>query len=135
MRVGYALAIIISFPTSASGIIVLLKTPTKYRKFLPTLFVKTTDFQLVFNFERTRTVTIFGNYGIIALVQWSLPIIIVFLLTQDDPIMTEEEAVRLLSLAATIIQAHVRGYLVRKKFNFCQFRRRKHAAACIQAAW
>lgn len=49
--------------------------------------------------------------------------------------MTEEEAVRLLSLAATIIQGHVRGYLVRKKFNFCQFRRRKHAAACIQAAW
>ena len=135
MRVGYALAVIISFPTSAGGIIVLLKTPTKYRKFFPTLFLKTTDFQLVFNFERTRTVTIFGKYGILALIQWSLPIIMVFLLTQDDPIMTEEEAVRLLSLAATIIQAHVRGYLVRKKFNFCQFRRRKHAAACIQAAW
>ena len=135
MRVGYALAVIISFPTSAGGIIVLLKTPRKYRKFFPTLFLKTTDFQLVFNFERTRTVTIFGKYGIMALIQWSLPIIMVFLLTQDDPIMTEEEAVRLLSLAATIIQAHVRGYLVRKKFNFCQFRRRKHAAACIQAAW
>ena len=135
MRVGYALAVIISFPTSAGGIIVLLKTPRKYRKFFPTLFLKTTDFQLVFNFERTRTVTIFGKYGIMALIQWSLPIIMVFLLTQDDPIMTEEEAVRLLSLAATIIQAHVRGYLVRKQFNFCQFRRRKHAAACIQAAW
>ena len=135
MRIGYALAIIISFPIGASGIIVLLKTPTKYRKFFPTLFLKTTDFQLVFNFERTRTVTIFGKYGILALIQWSLPIIMVFLLTQDDPIMTEEEAVRLLSLAATIIQAHVRGYLVRKKFNFCQFRRRKHAVACIQAAW
>ena len=135
MRVGYALAVIISFPTSAGGIIVLLKTPRKYRKFFPTLFLKTTDFQLVFNFERTRTVTIFGKYGIMALIQWSLPIIMLFLLTQDDPIMTEEEAVRLLSLAATIIQAHVRGYLVRKKFNFCQFRRRKHAAACIQAAW
>ena len=135
MRVGYALAVIISFPTSAGGIIVLLKTPTEYRKFFPTLFLKTTDFQLVFNFERTRTVTIFGKYGIMALIQWSLPMIMVSLWTQDDPIMTEEEAVRLLSLAATIIQAHVRGYLVRKKFNFCQFRRRKHAAACIQAAW
>ena len=135
MRVGYALAVIISFPASAGGIVVLLKTPTKYRKFFPTLFLKTADFQLVFNFERTRTVTIFGKYGIMALIQWSLPIIMLFLLTQDDPIMTEEEAVRLLSLAATIIQAHVRGYLVRKKFNFCQFRRRKHAAACIQAAW
>ena len=63
MRVGYELAIIISYPTSASGIIVLLKTPTKYREFFPTLFVKTTDFQLVFNFEQTRTITIFGEHG------------------------------------------------------------------------
>ena len=42
------LAIIISYPTSANGIIVLSKTLTKYREFLPTLFVKTTDFQFVF---------------------------------------------------------------------------------------
>ena len=57
------LAIIISYPTSASEkIIVLLKTPTKYQEFLLTLFVKTTDFQLVFNFERTRTVTIFQEH-------------------------------------------------------------------------
>ena len=34
---------------------VLLKTPAKYREFFPTLSVKTTDFQLVFNFEHTRT--------------------------------------------------------------------------------
>ena len=54
MRVGYELAIIISYPTSAGGTIVLFKTPTKYREFFPTLFVKTTDFQLVFNFEQTR---------------------------------------------------------------------------------
>ena len=27
-------------------------------------FVKTTDFQLVFNFEQTRTVTILGEHGI-----------------------------------------------------------------------
>ena len=45
---------------------VLLKTPTKYRQFFPTLFVKTTDFQLVFDFEQTRTVTIFGEPGIMA---------------------------------------------------------------------
>ena len=66
MCVGYELAIIISYPTSASGIMLLLKTPTKYREFLPTLFVKTSDFQLVFNFEQTRTVTIFREHGIIA---------------------------------------------------------------------
>ena len=60
------LAIIISYPTSANGIIVLSKTLTKYREFLPTLFVKTTDFQFVFNFEQTRTVTIFGEHGIMA---------------------------------------------------------------------
>ena len=46
--------------------IVLLKTTTKYREFFLTLFVKTTDFQLVFNFEQTRTVTIFGEHGIMA---------------------------------------------------------------------
>ena len=34
-----------------SGIIVLLKTPTKYWEFFPTILVKTTDFQPVFNFE------------------------------------------------------------------------------------
>ena len=56
-----SVGLIISYPTSASGIIVLLKTPAKYREFFPTVFVKTTDFQLVFNFEQTRTVTIFGN--------------------------------------------------------------------------
>ena len=65
MRVGYELAIIIS--TSASGIIVLLKTPTKYREFFLTIFLKATDFQLVFNFEQMRKVTTFGEHGIMAL--------------------------------------------------------------------
>ena len=60
------MAIIISYPTSASGIFVLLKTATKYREFSSTLFVKTTDLQLVFNFEQTRTVAIFGEHGIMA---------------------------------------------------------------------
>ena len=60
------LAIIMSYPTSASGIIVLLKTPAKYREFLQTLFAKTSGFQLVFNFEQTRTVTIIGEHGIMA---------------------------------------------------------------------
>ena len=61
--VGY---IIISYPTSSSGIIVLLKTPTKYRDYCPTLFVKTSDFQLVSNFEQTRTVAIFREHGTMA---------------------------------------------------------------------
>ena len=49
----------------AIGIIVLKMLP-KYREFFPTLFVKTTDFKLVFNFEQTRTVTILGKRGIMA---------------------------------------------------------------------
>ena len=64
------LAIIISYPTSASGIIVLLKTPTKYRKFFPTLFVKTADFPLVSNFEQTSTVTTFREYGTMIHIPW-----------------------------------------------------------------
>ena len=56
------LAIIILYPTSANGIIVLLK----YREFFPTLFVKTIDFQFVSNFEQMCTVTIFGEHGIMA---------------------------------------------------------------------
>ena len=59
------LGIIISYLTNASGKI-LLKTPSKYGEFFPTFFVKTTDFQLFFNFEQTRTVTIFGEHGIMA---------------------------------------------------------------------
>ena len=53
-------------PTSASRIIiiVLLKSPSKYQEFFPFLFVKTTDFQLVFNFEQTLKVTTFGEHGI-----------------------------------------------------------------------
>ena len=66
MGVGYELAIIISYATSVSRITVLLKTPTKFREFVLTLFVKTTDFQLVFNFEQMSTVTIFGEHGIMA---------------------------------------------------------------------
>ena len=66
MRVGYELAIIITYPTSAKGIIVVLKTPTKHREFFPTIFVKITDFQLIFYFEQTRTVTIIGEHGIMA---------------------------------------------------------------------
>ena len=58
------LAIIMSYPTSASGMIVSLKTSTKNREFFATLFVKTTNFQLVFNFEQMRTVTIFGEHRI-----------------------------------------------------------------------
>ena len=60
------LAIIISYLTTTRGVIVLLKTPIKYGEFLPTLSVKTTDFQLAFNFEQTHTVTIFGECSIMA---------------------------------------------------------------------
>ena len=63
------LIIIISYPASPSGMTVLLKTPRKYREFFSTLFVKATDFQLVFNFKQTRTVTIFGEHGIMAHIQ------------------------------------------------------------------
>ena len=61
------LAMIISYSISVSGMIVLLKTTTKYREFFLTLFVKTTDFQLVFNFKQRRTVTIFGEHGIMVI--------------------------------------------------------------------
>ena len=43
-----------------------IKTPTKYRELFPTLLVKSTDFQFVFNFEQTCTVTIFGEHGTMA---------------------------------------------------------------------
>ena len=65
MRVGYELAVIISYSTSASRIIVLLNSPKKSR-ILPDFICKTTDFQLVSNFEQTRTVTMFGEHGIMA---------------------------------------------------------------------
>ena len=54
---------------------VLLKTPTKCREFFPTVFVKTTDFQLLFNFEQTHTITILGEHGLhgfFVLSPWSL---------------------------------------------------------------
>ena len=66
MRIGYELGIIIPYPTSTSGIIVLLKTSTKYREFFSTLLAKSTDFKLAFNFDQMRTVNIFGERGIMA---------------------------------------------------------------------
>ena len=77
VRVGYEVVVAnvarsaelaksISYPTSKSGIIVLLKTPKKHREFSPTFFVKTTDFQVVFNFKHKNTVTIFGEHCVIA---------------------------------------------------------------------
>ena len=73
VRVGYELAIIMSYPISASEIIVLLETPKKYGELVLSLIVKTTDFQLVFNFEQKRTVIIFGEHGIImAHIPWWL---------------------------------------------------------------
>ena len=74
VRVGYEmvvanearsaeLATIILYQPSESGIIVLLKTSAKYREFLPTLVVKTTNSAFFLNFEQTRTVTIFGGHS------------------------------------------------------------------------
>ncbi|XP_031569041.1 uncharacterized protein LOC116303604 [Actinia tenebrosa] len=54
---------------------------------------------------------------------------------EPPPIMTEEEAFGLINLAATIIQAHVRGFLVRCKMHFHEYRQRNRAAALIQATW
>ena len=69
MRIGYEMvdndndmAIIISYPTRTRGIIVLLKTHTKYQEFFPTLFAKATDFQLVLNFEQMRAVPYWGAW-------------------------------------------------------------------------
>ena len=52
------LAIIISYPTSGNA----------HKNSSPTLFVKTTDFQLVFNFEQMCRVTIlfYGQHGILS---------------------------------------------------------------------
>ena len=55
------MAIIITYPASVSG---KTKAPTKI--FFQALFEKTTNFQLVFNFEQTNAVTIFGEHGIMA---------------------------------------------------------------------
>ena len=55
----------VSYPTSMSGIIVLLKMPTKYCEFVPNCVIST-EFHLVFDFEQTRTVTIIGEHGILA---------------------------------------------------------------------
>ena len=57
------MAIIITRPASVSG---KTKTPTKYREFFQALFEITTNIQLVFNFEQTHPVTIFGEHGIMA---------------------------------------------------------------------
>ena len=48
-----------------------IKNAHKISRFFPTLFVKTIDFQLVFNFKQTRTITIFGEHGIMAhILRW-----------------------------------------------------------------
>ena len=57
-RASAELAIIISYPTSASGIIVLLKTPPKYRKLD---YNKNKKAQKI-----THTLAIFVDHGIMA---------------------------------------------------------------------
>ena len=41
-----------------------IKNPNKISRILPDFICKTTNFQLVFNFGQTRTVTILGEHGI-----------------------------------------------------------------------
>jgi len=48
------------------------KNAHKIPRILPDFICKTTDFQLVFNFEQTRTVTIFEEHGIMAHIPWWL---------------------------------------------------------------
>ena len=43
-----------------------LKRPQNNENSSHFIFVKTTDTQLVFNFEQARTITIFGEHGIMA---------------------------------------------------------------------
>ncbi|XP_028414021.1 protein PFC0760c-like [Dendronephthya gigantea] len=56
-------------------------------------------------------------------------------MSDDLPIMTEEEANKLINLAATIIQSRIRGFLVRRKFDFSKYKRIHIAASKIQALW
>ncbi|XP_046847336.1 uncharacterized protein LOC124440955 [Xenia sp. Carnegie-2017] len=53
----------------------------------------------------------------------------------EFPMLTEEEASKLINLAATILQAQIRGFLVRRRFNFIEYKRLNVAAMKIQAAW
>ena len=57
----------ISSPTRTRGIIVLLKTPSKFEEFFPTFFVKKKKkkIQLLFNFEQTCTVAILEEHAMI----------------------------------------------------------------------
>ena len=52
---------VISYPTTTKK-----RPQNNYREFFPTLSVKTTDFQLISNFDQMHTVTIFGEHGIMA---------------------------------------------------------------------
>ena len=75
MHVGYEMvdnqrgAIIMLYPTSASGIIVFIKNGAaqNIKKSSRLYLKKQDDFQLVFNFEQTRSATIFGEHGIISI--------------------------------------------------------------------
>ena len=63
------LAIIISYPKGASGIILLLiiKKADKISRILPDFICKNNRFSAcLYNFEQTGTITIFGEHGVIA---------------------------------------------------------------------
>ena len=59
------LAIIISYPTSASGVN-FIKNAHKISRILSDCICKNNQFLACFNFEQTRAATIFGEHGIMA---------------------------------------------------------------------
>ena len=65
MHVGYELAIVISNKREWNYNC-FIENAYKILRILLDFICKTTDFQLVFNFEQTRTVTIFGEHGTMA---------------------------------------------------------------------
>ena len=124
MVVANELAINISYPTSASGIIVLWKTPTKYREFFPTLFVKTTDFQLVFDFEQTRT----GYHIWIAWYNGSYIMI-------AKPIRALELHYPMIQILIKRIRSYIPIYFALYKVMLCYMKRKQTQSPDVRESW
>ena len=78
------------YPTSERGITTYYKRPQNIENSFPTLFVKTTDFQLVVFILNRRTVTIFGEHDIMAL-EFHYPMI-QFLIIDNSQLIIQELA-------------------------------------------
>ena len=72
MHVGYEMvdsqrgAIIMLYPTSEWNNCFIKTARHKISRNVPDFICETGDFQLVFNFEQTRSATVFGEHGIMA---------------------------------------------------------------------